>query len=148
NIVTGSGDDTVIGNAADNSIDGGPGIDTVVYSGARSDYLTTDLGGGSIRIAAQRAGTPDGTDTDSNVEFFRFSDRTYSLAELLPPPDRPPVAVADSNETTKHTTLSVSAADGVLANDSDPDVGDQLFVSQVNGSATNVGVAIDGTYGS
>jgi Ca2+-binding RTX toxin-like protein len=149
-IKTGSGDDVIIGNSADNTIDGGLGTDTVVYSGARADYLATDLGDGSIRVADERAGILDGTDTDFNVEFFRFSDRTYSLAELLSQPNRPPTAVADSNGTAKNNTLSVCAAGGVLANDSDPDVNDngQLFVSQVNGSVANIGVAIGGTYGS
>jgi VCBS repeat-containing protein len=60
-----------------------------------------------------------------------------------------PVAIADSNGTAKNSTLSVSAAAGVLSNDFDPDVhdNDDLFVSQVEGSAANVGVAIAGTYG-
>ena len=41
-----------------------------------------------------------------------------------------------------------AAADGnVLTNDSDPD-GDSLVVSKVNGNAGNVGVAVEGKYGS
>jgi VCBS repeat-containing protein len=61
-----------------------------------------------------------------------------------------PIATADSNGTTKHSTLTVAAADGLLANDTDPDVHDQghLFVGAVNGSAANVGHSVAGTYGS
>jgi VCBS repeat-containing protein len=61
-----------------------------------------------------------------------------------------PIAEPDSNGTAKHSTLSVSAAAGVLANDTDPDVHDQghLFVSAVDGSALDVGQSVAGTYGS
>jgi VCBS repeat-containing protein len=61
-----------------------------------------------------------------------------------------PNAAPDSNGTAKNSTLSVSATQGVLANDTDPDVHDQghLFVSAVNGSAANVGQAVAGSFGS
>ena len=62
----------------------------------------------------------------------------------------PPIASPDSNGTPKHSTLSVSALNGVLANDTDPDTHDQghLVVSAVDGSAANVDHTITGTYGS
>ena len=61
-----------------------------------------------------------------------------------------PIAFADSNGTAKHSTLAVSADDGLIANDTDPDIHDQdgLFVSEVNGSAANVGLVLTGDYGS
>jgi VCBS repeat-containing protein len=61
-----------------------------------------------------------------------------------------PIAAADSNATAKKSTLSVSAADGLLSNDTDPDVHDQghLFVGAVGGSAASVGHLVAGTYGS
>jgi VCBS repeat-containing protein len=64
--------------------------------------------------------------------------------------DDNPIAAADSNATSKNSTLSVAAANGVLANDTDPDVHDQghLFVGAVDGSAANVGHFVAGTYGS
>ena len=45
-----------------------------------------------------------------------------------------PIALPDSNGTAKNSTLSVSAANGVLANDTDPDVHDNghLGVSAVD----------------
>jgi VCBS repeat-containing protein len=60
-----------------------------------------------------------------------------------------PIASPDSNGTAKNSTLTVSAANGVLANDTDPDVHDQghLFVGAVNGSAASVGNPVVGTYG-
>ncbi|WP_156124234.1 retention module-containing protein, partial [Achromobacter sp. RTa] len=57
-----------------------------------------------------------------------------------------PTAVADNGATDEDTSLNVSAQNGVLANDTDPD-GDTLSVSQVNGNAANVGNAIAGSNG-
>jgi VCBS repeat-containing protein len=61
-----------------------------------------------------------------------------------------PIAAADSNGTSKKSTVSVSAVNGLLANDTDPDAHDQghLFVGAVDGLATNVGHTVAGTYGS
>src|SRR5262245_3318352 len=75
NVRTGSGNDTIRGNAADNTFtagggndteDGGDGTDTAVFSGTRRDHLATLLGSGAILIADQRLVGSDGTDTLSN----------------------------------------------------------------------------------
>jgi T1SS-143 domain-containing protein len=57
-----------------------------------------------------------------------------------------PDAVDDANATDEATPLTVSAAAGVLGNDSDPD-GDTLTVSAVNGAAASVGAVVAGTSG-
>ena len=66
-------------------------------------------------------------------------------------PNRAPVTVADTGATDADTTLTVNAAAGVLANDSDPD-NDNLSIFQVGSSATtreieNVGKATTGSNG-
>jgi VCBS repeat-containing protein len=250
----GSGNDAMIGNDAGNtfkggggndSMNGGNGTDTAVFTGNRTQYLST-LFLGSLIVADQRLGTPDGTDLLANFELFQFADGTFNQIEVLnqapvlsPDPGSPhalteipgttgsatpdqasgtmtftdanvgdthtvsaslssatwsggivvvsetltvvyditvfdhhvgssvsdsstqpvtiiftgtndaPIAIADSNGTAKKSTLTVSADDGLLANDTDPDIHDQddLFVSEVNGSAANVGDEIAGTYG-
>ena len=53
-------------------------------------------------------------------------------------PNAPPVAVNDNNTTDQNTPVSGN----VLSNDSDPDAGDTLTVSAVNGSVANVGTQI------
>ena len=60
-----------------------------------------------------------------------------------------PVAVADTGAVGEDFALSVNAAGGVLANDTDVDTGDARAVSAVSfGSATGtVGTALAGTYG-
>ena len=50
----------------------------------------------------------------------------------------PPVAADDAGSTTEDDVLVV-AANGVLSNDTDPDTGDVLTITEVNGSAANVG---------
>src|SRR5262249_2429225 len=54
--------------------DGGPGIDTAVYSGNRSSYTITH--GGFVTISG-----PEGTDTLSQVEKAQFADMTVNLGE-------------------------------------------------------------------
>jgi serralysin len=67
NAVGGRGNDTLRGNSADNTLDGGLGDDTVIFSGPQSAYTVTDLGG-SIRVTG-----PEGTDTLISIEHMRFS---------------------------------------------------------------------------
>lgn len=80
NVVTGDGDDVIVGNALDNVVrpgrgddvvDGGPGFDTVVLSGARADYLTRcdQL----IDLAPEQQGN-DGIDGIASIERVRFRD--------------------------------------------------------------------------
>jgi len=64
-----------------------------------------------------------------------------------PPGNNPPVAVADTGATAETVVLTVTAANGVLANDIDPDVGDTHTVSAINGAAANVGAAVAGNNG-
>ncbi|MBV9993030.1 MAG: VCBS domain-containing protein [Alphaproteobacteria bacterium] len=63
--------------------------------------------------------------------------------------DRAPTLASDSYnvvETATATGTSGTGGTGVLGNDSDKD-GDAIAVSQVNGSAGNVGNSVAGTYG-
>jgi VCBS repeat-containing protein len=81
-----------------------------VFSGARSQYLTSG-GSGSATIADQRGGSPDGTDTITNVEHFKFSNGTYTLAEVL---NQPPVLSPDSGS---HQLTEIVLATGSLTPD-------------------------------
>jgi hypothetical protein len=62
------GNDTLGGGGGDDLLDGGTGSgDTAVYSGARADYNIPGTVAGMVT-------GPDGTDTVSGIERYRFSD--------------------------------------------------------------------------
>jgi VCBS repeat-containing protein len=56
-----------------------------------------------------------------------------------------PTAAADTNTVAYNSTGNI--AGNVLTNDTDPDTGDTLVVSKVQGLAGNVGSVVTGTYG-
>jgi VCBS repeat-containing protein len=58
-----------------------------------------------------------------------------------------PTAEADRAHVQQGRLVTVDAAHGVLANDTDPILNDTLTVSGVDGEAANVGRAVAGTYG-
>jgi len=120
------GDDTLIGGGGNDTLDGAAGTDTAIYSGDRADYAVTyDAGTQTFTVADQRAGSPDGTDTVTNVELFRFADSTATAAELVE---------GGSNSAPTDATLSASAIAENSANGTvvgtvtgvDPDAGDDL----------------------
>ena len=122
NAVGGTGNDTIIGNAADNkltggagnnSLDGVSGTNTAVYSGASTDYQVVSNGDGTWTVTDLRSGSPDGTDTLSNVEFLQFSDGTVALgATTTPTPTvssiSPDTGANSSDDITNATVLTVS----------------------------------------
>lgn len=89
NAIGGSGDDVIYGNAANNtlsgndgndtfyssggidSINGGAGTDTVIFSGLASDYTAT-TNGGVTTVVDNRAGSPDGTTTLTDIESIQY----------------------------------------------------------------------------
>ncbi|MBJ7446102.1 MAG: hypothetical protein JHC81_01095, partial [Brevundimonas sp.] len=86
NLYGDAGDDTLIGGSGNDRISGGRGgdrdvgNDIAVFSGPRSAYTISTLGGMTTVIG------PDGTDTLTGVERLRFSDGLYDMAGLLLPP--------------------------------------------------------------
>ena len=83
NLITGAGNDTITGNSADNRItpggganfvDGGLGIDTVVFDGAFADFVFTAQ---QYDVRVMRPGGTVGTGV-RNVEWLVFTDRTIA----------------------------------------------------------------------
>jgi len=87
----GAGDDFLQSGSSNDILNGDDGTDTAVYSGARSAYTITDLGGGSYRITG-----PEGTgiDTLNSIERVQFSDQTITLGT---PPVDPVVTFTGGN---------------------------------------------------
>lgn len=71
---TGSGNDTLIGNAADNILSGGAGFDTVRYAGEFADY-TMAVNGAVVSVSS----AADGDDTLHDIERVTFSDAAVAF---------------------------------------------------------------------
>ena len=84
-----AGDDVIRGLGGNDTIDGLGGSDTAEYLGVRANYRVT-VSNGVYTIDDQREGSPDGTDTLTNVEFLRFSDgETVAIADAVAPTTAP-----------------------------------------------------------
>ncbi|MBV9692268.1 MAG: VCBS domain-containing protein, partial [Alphaproteobacteria bacterium] len=109
-------------------------------------HLTLNANG-SFSYDADRTSNIDSAATGSHpVDTFTYqvSDGLGGLSTTTVSftIDRPPTVVVDSGTAVEGS----SGSGNVLTNDSDKD-GDSLTVSQVNGSAGNVGSSVAGTYG-
>ena len=118
--------------------------------------------GGDFTVSANGAWSfdPDGdfdnlndNKTRTTTIYYLVSDGTATTASELTVTvtgtNRQPVPTSDTGAVNADTTLSVNAANGVLANDSDPD-GDTLSVTRVGtsaGSLVNAGTAVAGSAG-
>ena len=106
NAVGGDGDDTITGNSraneitgngGDDTIDGGAGDDVAIYSGNYATYTVTQSGS-TVTVA----GGTDATDTLTNVEFLKFDDGVWSIAD----------AIAGEEAATHADIASAALADG------------------------------------
>lgn len=119
----GAGNDRLIGDAGNDTLQGGADSDTAVFSGLRSQYQVTQLADGSVSVVDLRSGTPDGSDIAWNIEQFQFSDKMYTLAEVLAdpglPPQEPPPPPAPTGliltGTSAGNTLKGAALDDTLS---------------------------------
>jgi Ca2+-binding RTX toxin-like protein len=73
---------TLYGNRGRNSLDGGAGEDTVVFSGERADYSIVRNADGSFTVTDARE-DGDRVDTITRVEIFKFDDITSTADRLL-----------------------------------------------------------------
>jgi serralysin len=83
----GTGNDTLVGGGSNDTIVGGLGADTAVFSGNVASYLVIyNSATQTFTVTDRRSGSPDGTDTVSGVESFRFASGTYSSTQVAIPP--------------------------------------------------------------
>ena len=79
-LIGGSANDTLTGGAGNDTIDGGAGTATRSLSAGRAPTTRSRWPARPITITDNRGGSPDGTDTVTNVENFQFSDGTVTAA--------------------------------------------------------------------
>jgi serralysin len=79
-----AGNDILSGGGGNDILDGGTGTNTAIYSSIPGDYSFTLNSDGSVIVADLRDGSPDGTDTDINIQNFQFGDGSVVAAAQLP----------------------------------------------------------------
>ena len=142
-LLDGAGDDTLSGGGGNDRLDGGAGTDVAVLALARSGYRVKAVTGGVELTDAKGART-----TALNVESFRFSDGTVSLADLLgtasgaptiPQAPIPQTPIPQTPDPTLHLIAGTTAADR-LTGTSGADLfvgkgGDDFLMSSADGAA-------------
>ena len=115
----GAGNDRLIGDAGNDTLQGGADSDTAVFSGSRSQYQVSQLADGSLSVVDLRSGSPDGSDIVWNVEQFEFSDKKYTIAEVLADPGSPPPQSSTTGLTLTGTsgndTLNGASLDDIIS---------------------------------
>ena len=79
-----AGNDTLEGSAGADVLNGGDGNDMARYSGTKSQYQVTIVGGAFTTVQDQRVGAPEGTDTLTSIETLSFSDGTFQVSDFGP----------------------------------------------------------------
>ncbi len=129
-------------------------VDQVQGSGANVGNPTTTTLGATVTLNADGSYSYDPTGSatlqalaaagSANDTFtYRASDGnggtdTATVTITVGGLNDAPTAVDDTNSTSENSTLNISGP-GVLGNDTDPDTGDTLTVTEFNGSGANVG---------
>jgi Ca2+-binding RTX toxin-like protein len=79
-LLGGDGNDILVGGKGNDTLDGGSGDNTAKFTGNESDYHFTFNADGSVIVADQRTGSPDGTDTLKNIQHLEFADGTFATS--------------------------------------------------------------------
>ena len=75
----GSAADVIEGGAGNDVIDGAGGIDRAVFSGSYGNYTIGGADTATVTVTDNRPGSPDGTDTLTNIEELAFADKVMKL---------------------------------------------------------------------
>ena len=124
--------DTIIGNAASNTLDGRQGNDTIiggagsgdtaVYTGLRSEFIITTRGKNTL-VSDTALTLNQGTDTLSGIEWLRFSDVTIAVPHQVVDVFR----FYNAGTGTHFYTGSETEKDAIIANP-----GGSAFLAKMN----------------
>ena len=95
------GNNTFIPGPGQNTVDGGPGLNGIQFTGNRSQYRISGLPTGGVVVADQRNGTPDGIDTITRVQTYKFEDMTLTPSS--------PVSTGTSRSAVHAQTFAASS---------------------------------------
>ncbi|MDD2828335.1 MAG: M10 family metallopeptidase C-terminal domain-containing protein, partial [Sulfuricurvum sp.] len=139
---TGTGlNDTLIGNKANNVLNGGGGSDTAVFSGISSNYIIRKNLDNSITVTDKSA-NGDGRDTLLNIEQLKFSDTTIQSSTLVYVPNAAPTSANATETLNQNASKALVLADFAF---SDTNVGDTLTSIMITSLPTAGTLALNGT---
>lgn len=162
NVEGGMGNDTLLGDASDNVlnglqgndvIDGRGGADTVLFSGARSNFSITQIDATTVRVV-DLTGVNSGAagDVVSNVETFSFGGVEIAFEDLLDVPPPPPggsapviTGLAVLSALNEDTSRVITLAE-FLQNVTDADGQNTLSITGVTASIGSVTDNGNGTW--
>jgi Ca2+-binding RTX toxin-like protein len=104
-----AGNDSIDGGTGNDTIDGGVGTDTLLFSGARANYTFLYIDSTHTRITDARVGG-DGVDVVTGIESVHFTDGTFLLSALVPPP-----VATIINGTAANNTLTGTAGNDTIS---------------------------------
>jgi hemolysin type calcium-binding protein len=120
-----AGNDYLEGSAGNDTLNGGTGFDTAHYSGLASDYQIVKASRTSFTIKDLRAGSPDGTDSLSDVDQAQWGDG--STTQLIV--NNPPVVTTADVILARTWNIPLSTLFRVSDPDNDPIIEYQLWDS-------------------
>ena len=82
NVTAGLGDDVIIQDGQSSILNGGPGSDTVVFSGTSADYFFSPVDGGVDVEDFNPTDGDDGTDTLQQFELLQFTDTVIPTLQV------------------------------------------------------------------
>ena len=128
----GAGSDTLTGGAGSDDLNGGAGTgDVAIYSGARNLYTVSyNAGTQTFTIVDTRGGSPDGTDTATGVETFRFNGVDYAAVDFI---NVAPTVTSDGSGPTASKTVPENATLVTTLTADDPNAGQTLSYSITGG---------------
>ena len=138
------GSDTLIGGNGNDTLDGGDGIDTVFLNGNYADYNKSFNNLTNAYTFIKNTGNSS-TDYISNIEIFKFTNRTLKAANLFDLPKAPTLNSFSSPVATGMEDNSVTITfSNLLAQGDESDIDgtvDAFVIKAVNSGILKIGTS-------
>ena len=140
-----AGNDTITGGGGNDTINGGDGSDTAVFSGTYANYTKSFNSVTNQYTLIANSGS-EGTDIVSNVEFFKFSDRTVAGTSLVAPSNQTLTGTAHIDTLTGGAGNDIITGLGAVDRLDGKD-GSDLYVMTLTADHTAAEITDTGTSG-
>jgi Ca2+-binding RTX toxin-like protein len=123
----------MFGGAGDDTLIGGAGTEIAKYSGNLADYTISANADSSYRIHDNRPGSPEGTDTLTDIDRLAFNDFPNGLS-ITAAMDHPPVITGGDTATATVAENSTGVVIDVDTTDPDGDTEGSGITYSLSGS--------------